>query len=197
MKLITTYKQDVQTVLDQYLGPKPAKEAAKAINEVLARVASETQLQMLEGFEAAMDKLRPPDAPKPKRKPATAKPKPVKAAANPKAEPKPAPKKGSKKVSEGAANSQKTIKEVYWALVRHFKKESREGDKELLQANPEITKEQKAGAKNRAEQLLAKAAEKAKPAPKPKKDKDKPKVNGATAPTLAVDADDPTAALGL
>jgi len=180
MRPITTHKQDIEAILSQYLGPKPVKEATKAINEVLVRVTLEAQAQMTQALEAAVDKIRPKAMPKTKR-PKAAKAAPAaapepKAAKEPKA--KPAPRKGTKKVSEDTYSSQKLIKEIYWAMVRYFKKEAREGDKELIMGSPEIAKEQREGAKRRAEQLLAKAAEKAKPAASAKKGK---KANGVAA----------------
>lgn len=155
MKLIATHKDKIETILNQYLGPKPAKEASKAVQEVLQALVVDAQAQMVETFEAALEKARPKSNGKAKPK---AKRTPPAAKAAPKA--KPEAKKGSKAVSGETAKDQGLTKSIYWALVRHYKKESKDGDKELLTANPEIVKGQKEGAKRRAEQLLAKAAEK-------------------------------------
>jgi len=200
-KLLVPHKQDVETILNQYLGPKPAKEAAKQISDILQKVAVETQAQMVETIETALARALPTAAAPAKRKAATrkasapaqavsAKPK---AKAKPKApaEPKAAPKVGKKALSKKTSNSQKVTKQVYWALVRHFKKDPKPTDKAFIQEHPEIAKEQRDGAKRRAEQLLAPQAVK-----KPKKDKAKTKAPNGAVPVQELD-DSVTAALNL
>jgi len=179
-KLLVPYKQDIEAILNQYLGPKPAKEVTKQISEVLQKVHTATQTEMVESFEAALARVAPVSKSAKKRAPQRKAPAPARAAsAKPQAQAKPeapakpkaAPKAGKKTLSPKTSNSQKTIKAVYWALVRHFKKEPKPEDKAFIQANAEIAKEQRDGAKRRAAQLMApKAPKKAKAPKKPTND---------------------------
>ena len=171
---MSTYKTSIQTILDQYLGPKLSKGAAAeiaavvdaAVSEAASTTDAKTEANVLKAVEllnkasVALGICAPatPTAAPAKTK-AKPKAKAAKVAAAPKAKParKRAPKKtGTKKVSAKAAFDQSLTKSVYWALVRHFKKEASSEDRGLIKANPEIAKEQKAGAQRRAEGMLAK-----------------------------------------
>lgn len=153
-QLIRTHKQDVEAILTQYLGPKPAKEATAKVGEVLRKLHAQTQAEMIESFEAAISKVVPKKTAK-KTKPKARTPTEPKVKAAPK---KAAPKKtGTKKVAVKVAQDQSQTKSMYWALVRHYKGDASSEDKALIKAQPELAKEQRDGAKKRAEAMLAKA----------------------------------------